>query len=284
MDSLKVSRKSSLFNIKNVQISSTLPTSKPLYLIQSQLQQVSHLQSPYFDVYLTLNGTSSLVYPWKCLDDLSQSPNSTIVCVEKQGFTVPKKEVASVNELTVFYDPLLRLLQQNKECSTIWSVINCLPIPYSINIKQDTTSPIPIDVYTSLLSVSLDQLPHALKLLTILVDNNTSEKCVAGNILHIIQPMVCCYNTVISSCPTPTRFSLLLIQMLSNVNTLILKRALKVFKHASLFIQYQNLKAWTEDITSHFTTATETEEIVILDNDYEMIINFLYYSSSLHYS
>lgn len=283
MDSLKVYSKLLLFSIKN-QRSCELPALKPLYLIKSQLQQSSHLQSPYFDVYVTVNGQDRLVYPWESLNDLWMSSSTTISCIEKQDFTVPNKEVASVEELTAFYEPLLRLLQQKKEQSIVWSVIDCLPIPYSFTNIQDTTAPIPIEVYTSLLSVSFDQLPHALKLLNILVDNNKSEKCVAGNILHVIQPMVSCYNLIVSACAAPTPFSLLLIQMLSNVNKSILKRVLKVFKHASIYIQYKNLKAWTNDITSHFTTASETEETIIMDDDYEMMINLLYYSFSLHNS
>lgn len=251
----------------------------------------ARMKSVFFDVYVEYNGKQVLVKPWESLDSFTTTTTQLIiVCKEYPRISYHSESFIPIDDQTLSqfidlcYPPLLSFFQQQTpNLSSLWCIIDCLPIPSYYYDKQRDEPLLSVETYSSFYSVPIESLVYSLHLLYHVINSNKQPNPVNGNLIQIIQPMIFCYSTLATKYPTPCPYSLLATQMLGSVNILILKRIQNEYKDSSLFLRYRNSTAWINDVTSTYTTVTKKEEICITDSDFQSIIQYMYDYFFLYY-
>ena len=244
----------------------------------------ARMKSIFFDVCVEQNGKQVLVKPWESLNSyITTTTQVLIVCKECTRIPSHPESFIPIDDQTISqfidlcYPPLLSFFQQQtSDLSSLWCIIDCLPIPSSYYDKKRDEPLLSVETYSSFDSAPIESLVYSLHLLYHVLNSNKQPNPINGNLIQIIQPMIFCYSTLATKYPTPCSYSLLTTQILGSVNNLLLKRIQKEYKNSSLFLRYRNSSAWINDVTSTYTTVTKNEDICITDSDFQSIIQYMY--------
>ena len=133
----------------------------------------ARMKSVFFDVYVEYNGKQVLVKPWESLDSFTTTTTQLIiVCKEYPRISYHSESFIPIDDQTLSqfidlcYPPLLSFFQQQTpNLSSLWCIIDCLPIPSSYYDKQRDGPLLSVETYSSFYSVPIESLVYSLHLL-----------------------------------------------------------------------------------------------------------------------